>query len=389
MIIEQASLYKTSGSSNKEYHVFIEARDAGHVINTLHGPRGKATVAGTKTASPVHPDKAREIFEKLVKDKLAGGYTRDESGRAQVGAYTAFGAGQAQHSGWEPALLEPLSREGVEELIEDPHWLMSEKMDGERRAIHIQQSQVLGINRRGLYVPIPQAWSESLARLAPGTMLDGEHVGDRFHVFDVLQVGEHDLRAWGYGHRLQALQQAFASHMGLNSGGLARAESPIRMLLATGSAPLKRELLRDVEQRGGEGIVLRHSQSTYQVGRSSQALKFKFLETSSCIVSRINDGRRSIGLALLDAHGALCDVGNVKVPANFAVPAADSVVEVRYMHLNEGGAFYQPVYAGPRADLVHEDCTLTQVTRVRRKDDSEGEGDAVEENRVSRPRLAA
>lgn len=394
MIIEQASLYKTSGGSNKEYHVFIEARDAGHVVNTLHGPRGKATVAGTKTASPVNSDQARKIFDKLVKEKLAGGYTRDESGRAQVGAYTAFGSGQAQHSGWEPALLEPLSREGVEGLIDDPMWLMSEKMDGERRAIQVQEAQVLGINRRGLYLPIPQSWTQALSRLAPGTWLDGEHVGDKFYVFDVLRVGEHDLRSWGFGHRLQALQQAFASHMGLNSGELAREDAPIRLHLATGSALLKRELLHDVEQRGGEGIVLRHSQSPYQVGRSDQALKFKFLETSSCIVTRINEGRRSVGLALLDGRGVRQEMGNVQIPVNFEVPDLESVVEVRYMHWNEGGSFYQPAYAGPRSDILQQDCLLSQVTRIRRKTDGDAhdahdEHDEHDEHEVQRPRLAA
>jgi bifunctional non-homologous end joining protein LigD len=376
MIVERVSLYNSTGNSDKEYHAFLEARDAGYVVNTLHGPRGRATVSGTKTPQPVELEQARKILARIVKEKTSGGYTPEESGRTQAGAYTAYGASQAEHSGWDAALLEPLSEEGVEALLDDPLWLMSEKMDGERRAVHVRggatevvapEARILGINRRGLYVPIPQAWVHAMNRLPAGTLLDGEQVGDRLYVFDVLRVGEHDLKSWGYAHRLQALQQAFANHMGLNIGALAHPEAPIQLLLSTGSAALKRELLRDVRQRQGEGVVLRHSQSLYEPGRSDKALKFKFVESSSCIVTRVNEGRRSVALGLIDAQGAVREVGNVTIPASFHVPATGAVVEVRYMHLNEGGALYQPVYLGPRSDVTAQDCVLSQVSRIRQK----------------------
>jgi bifunctional non-homologous end joining protein LigD len=366
MAIDRVSLFNTSGSSNKEYHVELVAGGDGYLVNTRHGPRGRATVLGAKTAHPVDLAKARKIFDKLVAEKIAGGYTRDESGVAYTDTEDA-----GRRSGWQPALLESAAAEDLASLVDSPHWLATEKIDGERRAVEVQSGGlVVGINRRGLYVPVPQTWERVFGQLPAGTLLDGEHLGETLHVFDCVRLGDQDLRQQGYAARWDAARSALTDVMmrELRRGAPPEVVNAAVLLHVFGEAGAKRDLLRAVERRGGEGVVFRHRDSVYVAGRDTGSLKHKFVESASCIVARVNEGRRSVGLALLDEHGAAVDVGNVTVPANHPVPEPGCVVEVRYMHMFEGGSLYQPVYSGARSDVVAGDCLLSQVTRVRRKE---------------------
>src|SRR6202000_3241307 len=90
------------------------------------------------------------------------------------------------------------------------------------------------------------------------------------------------------------------------------------------------------------------------------ALKFKFVESASFIVSRIND-KRSITLVLLD-EGVARNAGSVTIPTNHEIPSVGQVVEVRYLYaFPESGHVYQPVYLGVRADGMQEECTGGQL----------------------------
>ena len=58
-------------------------------------------------------------------------------------------------------------------------------------------------------------------------------------------------------------------------------------------------------------------------------------------------------------------VGNVTVPQNFNVPKEGDLVEVQYLYYNPEGAFEQPVYLGPRVDVLPHEANLKQVTRLK------------------------
>jgi bifunctional non-homologous end joining protein LigD len=313
-------------------------------------------VLGTKTPAAVPLEKALKLYAKLIADKTSGGYTPDQSGVAYVDTPLA-----GRSSGWSPALLEPLDAfpESLDHLLDDSTWLACEKMDGERRGIEVTPTGVVGMNRRGLYVPVPAPWVRALSQLPVGTFLDGEHVADRFHCFDILQLGSSNLRPQGYASRVAALHSSFLA--------VAADESSLVSLVpVVAGEKAKRALLASVESSGGEGLVLRNRDSAYVPGRCPSARKFKFVESATCLVAGINDGRRSVRLSLLDGE-TWRDVGSVTVPANHDVPARGSTVEVRYMHLFEQGSLYQPVYVGARTDIPVEECVLEQVTRIRTK----------------------
>ncbi len=82
-VIEQARLWFREGSSDKVYEVDLVELVAGqYVVNFRFGRRGAPLKDGTKTPLPVDAGKARTIFQKLVDEKLAGGYQHLAAGGA-------------------------------------------------------------------------------------------------------------------------------------------------------------------------------------------------------------------------------------------------------------------------------------------------------------------
>jgi hypothetical protein len=74
-VIDQARLWFREGTSDKVYEVdLVEVATSQYVVNFRFGRRGAALKDGTKTSLPVSLEKARGIFQKLVDEKLAGGY---------------------------------------------------------------------------------------------------------------------------------------------------------------------------------------------------------------------------------------------------------------------------------------------------------------------------
>ena len=372
------SLYCTEGSANKEYHAEIVAKDDGFMVNFKYGPRGKALKGGTKTETPVALAAATKIYEKLVAEKTSKGYTPDVSGAAYTDTANA-----GRVSGWRPALLTSVDENQVQALLDSGDWVASEKKDGERRAVEVTADGIAGINRKGLYVDVPSAWLAVLGKLPIGTIVDAEHIGDELFVFDCPQFGQQDLRGIGYARRHEWIRSAVADVVGPDSKSL------ITVLTISSNPTVKRALLAAVTKANGEGIALRRADGPYEAGVTPGSVKFKLVESATCIVSKVNSGVRSVALALLDAKGAHVAVGNVTIPANHAVPAAGELAEVRYMHRFEGGMLYQPVYTGKRTDLETSAATLAQVTRIKLKSTVAAEGDDVDSDVVPVPEVLA
>ena len=77
---ERITLYCREGSSDKVYQASIESQGELFVVNFAYGRRGSTMNTGTKTQTPVDYDSARNLFDKLVRDKQAKGYTEGPDG---------------------------------------------------------------------------------------------------------------------------------------------------------------------------------------------------------------------------------------------------------------------------------------------------------------------
>jgi bifunctional non-homologous end joining protein LigD len=74
------TLYYKDGNSDKVYSVAVVPSGNGFVVNFAFGRRGTTLQTGTKTASAGDFDAAQKIYDKLIREKTAKGYTPGEDG---------------------------------------------------------------------------------------------------------------------------------------------------------------------------------------------------------------------------------------------------------------------------------------------------------------------
>ncbi len=366
-------LFMTEGSSDKEYHAHLRAQGDGWVVQYANGPRGRVGKTAMKTAAPLAYDEALKVYIDLVKSKTKKGYTEAESGVRFTNTAMA-----QQASGHVQQLPTAIDRTQAELLLQNPDFAAQEKANGERCSIEVRNGVARGINKLGLYRDLPENVASSISAFG-NAFFDGEIIGTVFYAFDLLEINGTDLRRLSFRQRYELLDGALC---------MAPADHPVRRLHAGISEDGKREKFTRIEQDNGEGLVFKRLSAPYGGGRSDAALKFKFNESATCIVTGLNGGR-SASIGLLDPTGATIPVGNVTVLANFPMPAVGDLVEVQYLYFNPGGAFEQPVYLGPRDDIKLNECVISQVNRLKPGVAMDAMGRRVEASPagVSRPRM--
>ena len=343
------TLYYREGASDKIYQTSIEPSGDGFVVAFAYGRRGSTLQTGCKTAAPVDFASASKIFDKLVREKLAKGYTPGEAGTPYQDT-----PGEARSTGILPQLLNPIEEDEAQSLLADPAWLAQEKFDGRRVMIQKTDTEVTGINRQGLVVALPQPVAEYARRIGSQQwLIDGEAIGESYFAFDLLENAGGDLRKQSCIRRLKGLYELLA----VVGGG------PIIPVPTASTPAAKRALLARLRQENREGIVFKRADSLYVPGRPANGgdqLKLKFTATASCLVAGINGGRRSVTLELLDGDRHV-PVGSVTIPPKTEIPTAGQIVELRYLYAYPGGSLYQPVYLGLRQDIPAADCTIRQL----------------------------
>jgi bifunctional non-homologous end joining protein LigD len=349
---ESATLYYRQGGSDKVYHVTIEPAGGGggtFVVNFAFGRRGSTLQTGTKTPRPVGYEQAKRVFEQLLREKTAKGYSPGEDGTPY-----ARTAGEAEVSGVLPQLLNAIDEIDAEALLADEQWWMQEKLDGRRVLLRKRGDEVRGINRRGLLIALPHPIVAATEAIAAGScLLDGEVVGDVYHAFDLLERDGTDVRERPYALRYDGALDLVDA--------VPREE--LRFVETASTPRAKRALLLRFRQEKKEGVVFKQRGATYTPGRPASGgpqLKLKFYATVSCLVAAVNDGKRSVRLELLDGVGSV-SVGSVAIPLSHPVPRPGDVVEVRYLYAYPGGSLYQPTYLCRRDDLDAAACLASQL----------------------------
>lgn len=344
------TLYYRAGGSDKVYSAAIEPRGDGFVVTFAFGRRGSTLQTGTKTSAPVPLAQAQKLFDKLVKDKTAKGYTPGEGGIPYAGTERAGRATCVL-----PQLLNPVEAADAERLIADDDWWAQPKFDGRRVLILKDRETVTGINRTGLTIPLPAAVAAAVLSVpSDRCLLDGELVGDVYHCFDLLTRDDDDLRDEPYARRYDAAMDLVDT---VPHNTLRYAETAV-------TTERKQRLVEQLRRDDAEGVVFKHRLAPYTHGRPAVGgpqLKLKFTATASCRVAAVNAGRRSVAVELRDSDGSWIGVGNVTIPPNQAVPKAGDIVEVRYLYAFPGGCLYQPMYLGRRDDVDAMACVLSQL----------------------------
>ena len=326
-VVESTSLYFKDGSSDKEYHASVKEVEGGYLVSFSYGRRGSTLTSGTKTVSPVDLPTAKKIYTKLVNEKLAKGYTASGTGKI-------FTEQEERQTGIIPQLLNPITEEEAEKYLDNPLWCIQEKFDGKRIMVSVKSGVVTGSNRKGLSVSLPQELSDSLGTLSD-CELDGELIGDKYYIFDILKIDGVDIRGNSYIDRVSEVLPELCY------------VAPYRL-----DTKVKRNFYETMKSQNAEGVVFKRLDAPYTPGRPASGgtqLKCKFYATTTCKVSDVNN-QRSIKLSMRGVS-----VGNVTIPPNKEIPEVGELVEIRYLYAYREGALYQPVYLGIRDDLTQED----------------------------------
>ena len=343
--MEKITLYYREGASDKVYQAAIETQGGGYVVNFAYGRRGSTLATGTKTQAPVSYDEAKTIYDRLVREKTAKGYTPGADG-------TPYQHSDKQASGIMPQLLNSVVEDQLESLLNDRHYVMQEKHDGRRLMLRKLTHTITGINKLGMVTGFPAIVAEEFQLAEADFLIDGEIVGEEYHAFDLLELDGDDLRGRTYQERYLHLMNLLTS---FNHRHISLVESAYL-------PGQKRELFDRLKAANREGVVFKRLDAIYTPGRPNSGgpqLKFKFHETASFIVTKVN-GKRSVSLMLFDGDKVI-PVGNVTIPPNHEVPQVGAIVETRYLYAYRGGCIFQPVYLGVRDDIRAEECTVDQL----------------------------
>ena len=141
-------------------------------MNFAFGRRGSTLQTGTKTSEPVAYDKAKKIYDKIVAEKMAKGYTPAAGGTPYVGTENA-----GKVSGLLPQLLNMIGDAELELLLNDSAHCGQEKFDG--RHIMVRKSNAVeGANKKGLLIALPLPIQKALEAFIGTFVIDGEAIGD-------------------------------------------------------------------------------------------------------------------------------------------------------------------------------------------------------------------
>jgi len=349
-LVQSADLYFKEGSSDKVYHVTLESQENGYVVNFSYGRRGSALKNGTKTTNPVSLEKAKDIFEKLVGEKTSKGYRPIANANPQE-IHVAENIPDTPTAS-KCVLLNPIAEEEVSQYIESDDWVAQNKFDGVRFMLHRIESRTRAYNRKGLNASIPTPIWNSVDN-TKDFLIDGELIGDSYYVFDLLEYDNNDVREKTLTVR-NSLLKTLVDEI--------KSENIIFADVYSG-ADSKKKLYDRLIKENQEGIVFKHKDAKYYVGRPASGgnyLKCKFYSTCSAIVTDIND-KRSVAIGLYKGK-KLVSAGNVTISANFEIPSVGTVVEVKYLYARkQSGSLYQPVYLGERSDIDPEECLQSQL----------------------------
>lgn len=341
--MKEVSLYFKEGTSDKEYHIQLEKANGGFTVNFQYGRVGNALQTGTKTPKPVSEEEADKIYTKLLKEKTAKGYTPKEGGEKK-NDYSQVT--KTKEVIILPQLLNPIEVD-VEAYLNNDSYLAQEKMDGERRIVISKDGKVIGLNKKGQEVPLPNVVINSIKDI--NCTVDGEIIGTKLFVFDLI----------GHTSDLKHMPCVFR----VDSLGLAPFGKGIEVVYTAKTPKEKLALYEKLKAENKEGIVFKKKDSTYTHGRPASGgnqLKFKFYKTATFIVEGSTKGKRSVGLQLMDGKEKVF-MGKCTIPPNFDIPNEGDLVEVRYLYAYKGGAVFQPVYLGKRNDSDLTDATMKQI----------------------------
>jgi predicted DNA-binding WGR domain protein len=372
--LSQVALDYVGGGSDKVYVIQVQEHDvtAGkmYVAMGYYGRRGSGLSTAEKYKGPSLAS-AQAAADRLEKEKRGKGYSTMTvapgtritglpssapvfGGASVPGPASAPGTTAAPAApaivGIIPMRAQVLDEADLEKYLTDSNWVCQKKYDGERSPASLRRSGITATNLKGVVRTLAADSEAELKRLLAmpdfgderETVVDGEEMpGGVYVIYDVTTLRDNDVRKLPFEERYAMLEELLADHLGL-------------LAPTAFSEAEKRAMLAQARAENWEGLMFRDVSGDYVHGRTSVILKFKLWASATCRVLTAN-AKRSIQVAVRDEKDDEVFIGNVTVPVSMDVPEVDSLVEVRYLYVHDGGSLYQPVLLGTRTDKDEAD----------------------------------
>lgn len=364
MQAESVSLWNNQPGHDKVYFAQLnEVPGQGWTVTCQYGPRNGRMTDADKEPAPVDYNRAKKSYDKVVKDKIAKQYMITAGGAPSVAPVPPGTTPPVQRklkavvatAGMQPQLLNEVDEDDVEFYLTSPLYVAQEKFNGDR----VMLTRDLGGNigavsaRSGKERMLPESVASALEAADLVLLVDGEQVGEVFHLFDVLESGISNHRSRSVTERLAVLAELHKL--------LPAAHFPPTYTAHTEAE--KRALLADLRARGAEGLCFKLASASYQPGRPNSGgdwIKHKFWASATVEVEVVN-AKRSVGMCVYDAKGVKHSIGNVTVKPRQDIPAVGDLIEVSYLYAHKGGSLVQPELLGPRIDMTKKDASLKQL----------------------------
>lgn len=356
MTIQKASLFfndlAKGGTSDKEYHAQVMRCEGGFKVNFQYGRRGGTLQVGTKTPAPVMLNEAIKIFQKLVNEKVKGGYQL--SANPKETSMTETPVQSAVRTRFPIEDLDEIEEPQVAPfLTRDDYWLQL-KVDGEYRQIEKRANGTyVGFNKEGNAVgAIPTEVLYELKKIeAKSFFMVGEQVGTTFTAYNLYEFDGEDLTKRPHKERHEKLESLIPAN-----------SRHVIMIVTWKTREQKIAGLKALHENRCEGAVFVKWNAPYRAGKSRVHKKFKFVKSLSAIVVGIgHKGHNSATLGLIDATlEKVIEVGRCSLNGKPTVKVG-WVVEVLYLYATSGRRLYQPRMKCVRTDVPQSACTVKQM----------------------------
>lgn len=370
------TLHSTVGGSDKLYQLTVVSAKEPNTYNLVYA-NGRRT--GTlnpgktpKNATPLTLDQATSELEHLTQRQTGRGY--HELGNCSLCADEQFAVIDPAPSLTLPTInascqlltLLPKSDDCrtledflkvCHDLLNDSQYCAEQKFDGIRMLLYLgADGTVTAYNRTEGVRAISRAVINELQRfrLNAPLMLDGESIGDKFHIFDLLEIQGLDIRHLPFEQRNTQLASL------LNHAPNVTALVPTKTSF---SAADKTALLIRMFEEQKEGIVLKKLSAPYRSERAPDQFKVKFVSEATFIVTELRpNGKNSVTIALLNEVSEIVSTGHVSIRPCIKQVKVDDLLDVRYLYARRSsGHIVQAVAQRIRTDISREDCTTAQL----------------------------
>jgi bifunctional non-homologous end joining protein LigD len=370
-VISQVKLFFQEGSSDKVYHATLVAEaDGSFSVEVEWGRRGSTLSTGRK-ANKVSRAAAEKAMARCLAEKTRKGY-ESMAERAPDAVAPPEGEGSGSRAtgvrkkvGHRAQLLTAVEEDAVAALLADDRMIAQQKLDGSRVLVHVGDP-MLATNRDGQATSVHPAVLDAAGNLPFGTVIDGEIVagegGPTYWVFDVLSIGDEDVRGHGYLARWTRIDEDLEAGF----------SGPLRLLECAHGKAKKKALHDRLRTAGCEGVVFKRKDAPYAAGRGTTQLKHKFVKSADVVL--LENAGNAYRMAVY-AGKALTTVGKVfsgttsetrrAIDALLAA-GKQPIAEVRYLYATDDDQLFQPVFVRLRTDKKPTACVLGQLARTSR-----------------------